>query len=265
MKRNIFAVLALALAAPACSEKLKAQNDAELIAAQYGISFTQQFLGKVIRGENILQSFQTAASEAVPSAAFQYAGMKMVGANWQFAIPAQLLTQKGAWVQRQSMLGRPIFGREFLTTWELDYLWFNLRVRDGRMLLPRLNPFTVFVAAEQERQSVFWKESLVSGAVIYKATRDIDALGKHADNVIVIQHVAGNWGSVLSHELTHSLQRVRGHPLFDVVLHQDASQKRFLPFLRVDLGGLWMSAYGRNFFPKGGDNFLEWEVDGYVY
>ena len=258
-------VIALAFAALPCGEKLRAQNDAELLVAQYGISFTQQFLGKVVRGGNVLQSFQAAAAEALSSAALQYAGMKMVNANWRLAIPAQLLMQKGAWVERQSMLGRPIFGREFLTTWELDYLLFNFRVSDGRMILPRLNLLTAFVAVGSKHQSVFWRESLVSGALIYKATRDIDALGKHADNVILIQRVTGNWGSVLSHELTHSLQRVRGHPLFDVILHQDASQKRFLPFLRADLGGIWASAYGRNLFPAGKDNFLEWEADGYIY
>lgn len=275
---SFFGKIAFALAALSLgSGEAKAQSDAELLIAQYGFSFGQQFLGKVIRGGNVIRSAEKTAYEAVPSAILQYTGMKLMGMNWRLALPAQLLVQKGASIQRQSMLDRSI-GEGIWTSWEIDYLWFNLRVKDGKVVLPRLNLATVFHSRDAHLY-FNWRESFLSGAVIYTAS--IEQLsgkvkgqlspgsfvgGRQNSHVIRMRSVQNE--ELLAHEIVHTLQWVRGNALFDVLLLQDASQKRFLSFLRIDLGEV--PAHSVNALqdiigdPVSWDSyFLEWEAKGY--
>ena len=106
--RAILAVLALFSG----TREASAQTDAELFIANYSVSFVQQFAGKVVRGGNVWRAFRQTSYEAVSSATLQYAGMRMAGENWRLALPAQVLVQKGAEIQRRSIMGQPVFSRD---------------------------------------------------------------------------------------------------------------------------------------------------------
>lgn len=278
MKRTfLLAIGALFLFSP---HMARAQNrDLELFAANYGVSFGQQFLGKVIQGKNVLGSFIKTFYEAVPSATLQYAGMRLVGSDWRYALPARLLTQKGTQIQRRSILGQPIFSRELLTSWELNYLWLNLRVRDGKPLLPRLNVGTVWSTFRFDHTETQWGASLFTGAVVLTGTREQIGFGldpethetvyftaRTDNNVILIRDIK-SYPLIFAHEFVHGQQRIRGQPFFDVLLHQDASQRRPLPFLRLDLGGVsseTITIVHRFLFnPSYWYRFKEWEAGVY--
>ena len=136
----------------------------QLALANYTLSALAQFTGKVIRGENVGRAARRAPVEALAPAALQHAGMTLLGSSWRLALPAQALVQKGAMLQRRSMLGLPQFA-EFWTSWELDYLWFNVRVAAGRFLVPRLNVETVrqaFVMRDPAPARLSWGRSLAT-------------------------------------------------------------------------------------------------------
>ena len=219
----------------------------ELFAANYGVSFGQQFFGKVLRGGNVFESFFETSYEALPSATLQYAGMRMVGSDWRLALPAQILVQKGVMIQRRSILGSPVFSSELLTSWELNYFWFNFRMHEGRVLFPRLNVQsairTLLPPTYDGRYEYQWEASLFTGTIV-RVWADSARPAFYANAISVPPwgaHGSGNiWlggpedDKTFSHELVHNMQYVRSGAVLDVVLRQDVSQLRPIGFLRVD-------------------------------
>jgi len=264
LRKIAFALAALSLG----SGEAKAQSDAELLIAQYGFSFGQQFLGKVVRGKNIWKAFRQTSYEAVPSATLQYTGMKMVGQDYRLALPSQLLMQKGAWFGRQSILGRPIFSQEALTSWELDYFWFNFRLRDGKVLPPRVNVATVGISFYYDNVRLEWRRSLATGVVVLTSTngRIGNRVGQAGSGVILMR--SPRYGDSFRHELVHTHQSIRGNAFSDPLLHQGDSQSRFLPFLRLNLGSLVgrVPATLQEFFgePAYYSQLHEWEARAYA-
>src|SRR2546422_10726678 len=161
--------------------------------------------------------------------------MTLLGSSWRLALPAQALVQKGAMLQRRSMLGLPQFAG-FWTSWELDYLWFNVRVAAGRFLVPRLNVETVrqaFVMRDPAPARLSWGRSLATGVPTWFTDQIVEeAWGRERGQQVHLNRLVfdENWTSdhgdgLYRHELEHTLQAIRSTPLVDVLLHQDASQR----------------------------------------
>ncbi len=258
-----------------------AQQHWQLTLANYTLSALAQFTGKVIRGENVGRAARRASVEALAPAALQHAGMTLLGSSWRLALPAQALVQKGAMLQRRSMLGLPQF-TGFWTSWELDYLWFNLRVNAGRFLIPRLNVETVrqaFVMRDPAPARLSWGRSLATGVPTWFTDQIVEeAWGRergqqvHLNRLVLDQHWTSDHGDGLyRHELEHALQAIRGTPLIDVLLHQDASQTRPAGFLRYNSDIIAYHLTGVQSFLGNGNRllehdrrFVEWEADSYA-
>lgn len=246
-------------------------KEAQMVGANYAVTLAQVFLGKVIQGENVFSALTHSLYESAPAAGVQYAGMRLVGANWQLAIPGQLLVQKGAQIQREAILGESIFSRRLYTSWELDYLWFNFRVSDKRLLPPRLNVATLGATALLISGRRFrTRESLTTGTVVMSDSFPYSDSGHEIYNVVVFSEVAQlliPMRDVMSHEFEHVLQRVRGVAFTDPLLWQDASQRRPLSFFRLDVarGGADLNFLQRLFFGRQPRNslFSEWEAAAY--
>lgn len=273
MKR--LAMLLVTAAAILLSDDASAQGrrsglDGELIVANYAVTFPQVFLGKVIRGENVASSFVQSLYEAVPAAAAQYAGMKMVGENWQLALPAQLLVQKGAAIQRRSISGEPVFSRELLTSWDLDYLWFNLRVRNGRILSPRLNVATVAATAIYSNGRLNLERSFTTGVIVFSNSREVSegTGGFEMFGTIHDFSSADNWDDEsFSHELIHRFQGIRESAIPEVLLRQDSERGWPISFLRFNLTLLYPSYRLQRWWLNGSQFrwriFHEWEAGAY--
>ena len=228
-------LLSTALAAPVAAQT--AQQHWQLALGNYALSTLAQSLGKIIRGQNVGRAVRHSAVEALAPTALQHTGMMLAGSDWRLAIPAQALVQKGAMLQRRSMLGQPQFDG-FWTSWELDYLWFNLRVDRGHVLAPRLNLETVrttLMVRHPTDARFDWSRSLATGVPTRLADRLTDGnWGQEASQLIDLDRdIAANpatgpdgGAAVYRHELIHTLQSVRSAALIDVLLHQDASQSR---------------------------------------
>ncbi len=258
-----------------------AQQHWQLTLANYTLSALAQFTGKVIRGENVGRAARRASVEALAPAALQHAGMSLLGSSWRLALPAQALVQKGAMLQRRSMLGLPQF-TGFWTSWELDYLWFNLRVNAGRFLMPRLNVETVrqaFVMRDPAPARLSWGRSLATGVPTWFTDQIVEeAWGRergqqvHLNRLVLDQNWTFDHGDGLyRHELEHTLQAIRSTPLIDVLLHQDASQTRPAGFLRYNsdiiayhLTGVQSFLGNSNRLLEHDRRFVEWEADSYA-
>lgn len=253
----------------------------QLVLANYTLSALAQFTGKVIRGDNVGRAARRAAVEALAPAALQHAGMSLLGRNWRLALPAQALVQKGAMLQRRSMLGLPQFAG-FWTSWEIDYLWFNVRVAAGRFLVPRLNVETVrqaFVMRDPAPARLSWGRSLATGVPTWFTDQILEeAWGRergqqvHLNRLVLDQAWTSDHGEGLyRHELEHTLQAIRSTPLVDVLLHQDASQARPVGFLRYNSDVIVYHLTGVQSFLGNGNRLLEhdrryveWEADSYA-
>jgi hypothetical protein len=268
-------LLSSALAAPLAAQT--ARQHWQLALGNYTLATFAQSIGKIVRGQNVGRAVRHAAVEAIAPTGLQHAGMVLVGRDWRLALPAQLLVQKGALLQRRSMLEQPQFAG-FWSSWELDYLWFNLRVDRGRVRLPRLNVETVRTTLMVQHPTparVDWGRSLMTGVPTRLADRLTDGnWGQEAaqlvdlDRTVMDNTSTGPDGgaAVYRHELIHALQSIRSTPLVDVLLHQDATQTRPVAFLRLNSGIL---SLGRVQTLLGGDDiehdlrFDEWEADAY--
>lgn len=196
--------------------------DGRLVAANYAVTFSQIFLGKVIRGESVPRSFVRSLYEAAPAAGAQYVGMRMVGEDWRLAVPAQIIFQKGVALQRRSIAGEPVFSREMLTSWDLDYLWLNLRVRNGRFLTPRANVVTI-AATAFARARFNSEKSFLTGTVFFIPSERVSSNvgGFEALGAIHMRSCEVSCNSLFSHELIHRFQEIRESVLPDVFLRQD--------------------------------------------
>ncbi len=268
-------------ARPGCVAAQTAQQHWQLALANYTLSALAQFTGKVIRGENVGRAARRAPVEALAPAALQHAGMTLLGSSWRFALPAQALVQKGAMLQRRSMLGLPQFAG-FWTSWELDYLWFNVRVAAGRFLVPRLNVETVrqaFVMHDPAPARLSWGRSLATGVPTWFTDRIVEeAWGRERGQQVHLNQLVfdENWTSdhgdgLYRHELEHTLQAIRSTPLVDVLLHQDATQTRPAGFLRYNSDIIAYHLTGVQSFLGNGNRllehdrrFVEWEADSYA-
>jgi len=268
-------------ARPGCVAAQTAQQHWQLALANYTLAALGQFTGKVIRGENVGRAARRAPVEALAPAALQHAGMTLLGSSWRFALPAQALVQKGAMLQRRSMLGLPQFAG-FWTSWELDYLWFNVRVAAGRFLVPRLNVETVrqaFVMHDPAPARLSWGRSLATGVPTWFTDRIVEeAWGRERGQQVHLNQLVfdENWTSdhgdgLYRHELEHTLQAIRSTPLVDVLLHQDASQTRPAGFLRYNSDIIAYHLTGVQSFLGNGNRllehdrrFVEWEADSYA-
>jgi len=273
--------VAVHVARPGCVVAQTAQQHWQLAFANYTLSALAQFTGKVIRGENVGRAARRAPVEALAPAALQHAGMTLLGSSWRLALPAQALVQKGAMLQRRSMLGLPQFAG-FWTSWELDYLWFNLRVNAGRFLIPRLNVETVrqaFVMRDPAPARLSWGRSLATGVPTWFTDQIVEeAWGRergqqvHLNRLVFDQNWTSDHGDGLyRHELEHTLQAIRSTPLVDVLLHQDASQTRPAGFLRYNSDVIAYHLTGMQSFLGNGNRllehdrrFVEWEADSYA-
>ncbi|GEM_PF-4908886 len=242
-------------------------SEGRLVAANYVISFSQIFLGKTIRGQNLGRSFVRSLYEAVPATAMQYAGMKMVGRNWRLALPAQLLVQKGAALERRSILGEPVLSRELLTSWDLDYLWFNLRIRNGRVLAPRLNVVTTVATVTNLNARLDLGYSLTTGVVFFSHSREVpdDAGGIYIFGTIHTASVGEGYNELVSHELIHRFQDIREGVLPEVFLKQDRERGWPVSLLRLDFSlsypNYWLQ---KRLNPHCyGCRFYEWEAGAY--
>lgn len=269
MKHLVFFCMIL-IAAPfgVAGAQSRSGLDRELLGANYLVTFPQVFLGKVIRGENVARSFVRSLYEAAPAAAAQYAGMRMAGENWRLALPAQLLVQKGAAIQRHSILGEPVFSRELLTSWDLDYLWFNLRVRDGRILTPRLNVITVAATAVFSNGRLNLERSLTTGVVFFSDSREVREGwgGFYKLGVIHMSSADDSYNKGLSHEFVHRFQEIREGVLSEVLLRQNRERGWPISFLRLDLS-LYQPLYSLQILTYGNNSrnrfFHEWEAGVY--
>src|SRR2546430_370395 len=160
--------------------------------------------------------------------------MTLLGSSWRLALPAQALVQKGAMLQRRSMVGLRQFAG-FWTSWELDYLWFNVRVAAGRFLVPRLNVETVrqaFVMRDPAPARLSWGRSLATGVPTWFTDQIVEeAWGRERGQQVHLNRLvfAENWTSdhgdgLYRHELEHTLQAIRSpYPdvrVPDVALHR---------------------------------------------
>jgi len=264
---------------PARADAQTAQQQLQLALGNYALSTLAPFAGKVIAGENVGRAARAAAVEALAPAGLQHAGMMLGGRNWRLALPAQVLVQKGAMLQRRSMLALPLFDG-FWTSWELDYLWFNLRLDHGRMRSPRVNLETVRATLVKRHPSparLDWSRSLATGVT----TRIADELrggawGREMGQLVDLNRDVMNGAlfdrevgeGVYRHELQHTLQSIRGSALMDVVLRQDAAQARPLEFLRYnialpDLNQVQAFLLNGNRTVDHRLRFSEWEADAY--
>ncbi len=274
-------LVAVHVARPGCVVAQTAQQHWQLALANYTLAALAQFTGKVIRGENVGRAARRASVEALAPAALQHAGMTLLGSSWRLALPAQALVQKGAMLQRRSMLGLPQFAG-FWTSWELDYLWFNLRVNAGRFLIPRLNVETVrqaFVMRDPAPARLSWGRSLATGVPTWFTDEIVEeAWGRergqqvHLNRLVLDQNWTSDHGDGLyRHELEHTLQAIRSATLVDVLLHQDASQTRPAGFLRYNSDVIAYHMTGVQSFLGNGNRllehdrrFVEWEADSYA-
>lgn len=276
LKRVVLATLCFC-ALPQDEARAQA-SELEALGFNYAVTFLQQVVGKVWHGPDqpLVEDITQAAYESLPSAVLSYAGMKLVAEDWRFALPAQVLAQKGAWVGRRSMQGLCVYCRDFLVEWELDYLWFNLRLRDGRFLLPRANAVTLVMTGVVERfmpeLSMSWQESLLTGTVVYTGGALSGGAegrrGIHFGGVVALAEIGDR--EVLQHELLHDHQVVRGSTLWDVGFRQDFSQEPDYRYVRLNLGD---ATNGINslvqFLVRGStipfqEKVNEWEVLAYV-
>ena len=265
---------------PACAVAQTAQQHLQLALGNYTLSTLAQFAGKVIHGENVGRAARHAAVEALVPAGLEHAGMMLMGKNWRFALPAQALVQKGAMLQRRSMLGQPQFDG-FWTSWELDYLWFNLRLDHGRVRSPRVNLETVRAALVKRHPTpahVDWSRSLATGVPTRLADRlRGDAWGREMGQMVDLNRDVMNGTltdraggeAVYRHELEHTLQSIRGSAFMDVMLRQDAAQARALGFLRYnvafpDLNQMQAFLLNGNRSVDHRLRFSEWEADAYA-
>ncbi len=265
------------LAAPAAAQT--AEQHWQLALGNYALSALAQFAGKVSRGQNVGAAAQRAAVQALLPAGLQHAGMTLLGRNWRLAVPAQALVQKGAMLQRRSMLEQPLL-EGFWTSWEFDYLWLNLRLDHGRVRLPRLNVETVRAAMMVRHPTptrLDWGRSLVTGVATRLADRLAhDHWGQEAAQLVDLNRSvmgrtsAGPDGAdaVYRHELAHTLQSIRSTALMDVLLRQDAAQTRPLAFLRLNSGvlspGRVQTLLGNDGVDAHDRSFDEWEADAYA-
>jgi hypothetical protein len=272
---------AVHLARPSSVAAQTAGQHWQLVLANYTLSALAQLTGKVIRGGNVGRAARRAAVEALAPAALQHAGMSLLGRNWRLALPAQALVQKGAMLQRRSMLGLPQFAG-FWNSWEIDYLWFNVRVAGGRFLVPRLNVETVrqaFVMRDPAPARLSWGRSLATGVPTWFTDQILEeAWGRergqqvHLNRLVLDQAWTSDHGEGLyRHELEHTLQAIRSTPLVDVLLHQDASQARPVGFLRYNSDVIVYHLTGVQSFLGNGNRLLEhdrryveWEADSYA-
>lgn len=283
MRLTVRALGLLALVAmPAAATAQTASQHLQLALGNYTLSALAQFGGKVVRGENVGRAARRAAVEALPAAGLQHAGMTLLGRNWRLALPAQALVQKGTMLQRRSILGQPLFA-DFWGSWEVDYLWFNLRVDHGRPRLPRVNVVTVqqtFLNAQPAPATLDWGRSLATGVPTRLADRLVGEYwgaqaGQHVDlnrnvmNGTLASHDEAE--AVYRHELEHTLQSIRGMALVDVTLRQDVSQSRPVGFLRYNSDVLTLQLGAVQAFLFNGGHaldhdlrFVEWEADSYA-
>ncbi len=238
MKKHFvfWAVISIFFPHEALSQERSGTN-ARLVATDYAISFAQIFVGKTIRGQNLGRSFVSSLYQAAPATALQYAGMRMVGKNWQLALPAQLLIQKGVAIQRRSIMGEQVFSRELLTSWDLDYLWFNLRIRDGRLLSPRLNVVTAVASVAGANARLEIGRSLETGVLLFSSSSVVTEGygGTYVFGSIHMLSVNEGSGGNISHELVHRFQDLREGVLTDIFLRQDSERGWPVPFVRLDL------------------------------
>lgn len=268
----------LLLCAPTASLAAQtAQQQWQLVLGNYALATLAQSMGKVIRGQNVGQAVRRSAVEALAPTGLQHAGMLLVGRDWRLALPAQALVQKGAMLQRRSMLEQPQF-TDFWTSWELDYLWVNVRVDRGHVLPPRVNLETVratIMVRHPTRARLDWGRSLATGMPTRVADRLYqDAWGQETSQVVDLQRSvmrrtstgANGGAAVYRHELVHALQSVRSTALVDVLLRQDVTQQRPVEFLRLNSGIL---SLGRVQAALAGGvmehdvHYDEWEADAY--
>lgn len=264
------------------------RDDLKLLGYQYVWSFGQEFVGKVIHGENVGESFLKSFYESAPPAVLRHVGMRMVAENWRLAIPAQLLIQKAVQVERLSIEGKPIISTSLLTSWELDYLWFNLRVKEGKPLLPKVNIDAVRESFRYGRRNFLWDESFTSGTVIWSTLGSLGTIpsgqtvaGRSWLGVIFVRPEYLSDG-LLSHEIIHWFQEIRGgsliNPLFESIRFETkkpwtwigvANLPPFSSFIRFDiLGGYvdWAPTLFQNMIsnPCKQRTLLEWEPTIYV-
>jgi len=268
-------LLLSALAAPVAAQT--AQQQWQLALGNYALSTLAQSLGKVIRGQNVGRAVRRSAVDALAPTGLQHAGMMLVGGDWRLALPGQVLVQKGAMLQRRSMLEQPLF-EGFWTSWELDYLWFNLRVDHGQVRLPRVNLETVrttLMVRHPTPTQFDWGRSLTTGVPTRLADRLADGnWGQEAGQLVDLDRdiMANTWpgpdggAAVYRHELIHAFQSIRSAALVDVLLHQDAAQNRPLGFLRVNSGILSLGRVQTLLGARQLEHdlrFDEWEADAY--
>jgi hypothetical protein len=278
--RVVIGLAALLVAPPIPVSAQTAQHHLQLALGNYALSTVAQFAGKVIAGENVLRAARRAPVEALAPTGLQHAGMTLLGQNWRLAVPAQALVQKGVMLQRRSMLGQPMFDG-FWTSWELDYLWLNLRLDRGRLRLPRVNVETVrrTLTMRHPMPARFdWSRSFATGVPTRLTDRLNDgAWGQEAGQLVDLNRFVMNetWTDrddaegVYRHELEHTLQSIRGTAMVDVILRQDAAQSRPLEFLRwnaalPDLDRVQAFLVNGNHELDHDVRFIEWEADAYA-
>jgi len=265
---------------PARADAQTAQQHLQLVLGNYALATLAQFAGKVMSGQNVGRAVRHSAVEALVPAGLQHAGMMLLGRSWRLALPAQALVQKGAMLQRRSMLEQPLF-EGFWTSWELDYLWFNLRLDHGHVRSPRVNLETVRAALVKRHPTparLEWSRSLITGVPTRLADRlRGGAWGREMGQLVdlnrdVMNGTATNRDggeAVYRHELVHTLQSIRGSALLDVMLRQDAAQTRPLGFLRYnmalpDLNQVQAFLLNGNRPVDHRLRFSEWEADAYA-
>ncbi|MGH7570066.1 MAG: hypothetical protein ACREL9_14035 [Gemmatimonadales bacterium] len=269
--------LTVLCAAPAAAQT--ADQHWQLALGNYALSAVAQFAGKVTRGQNVGHAARSAAVQALLPTGLQHAGMTLLGQTWHLALPAQALVQKGAMLQRRSMLDQSQLDG-FWTSWELDYLWLNLRVDRGRVRVPRINVETVRAALTVRHPTptrLDWGRSLTTGVLTRLADRlSHGTWGQEAAQLVDLnRYVMSRTSSgpddadaVYRHELQHTLQSIRSAALVDVVLRQDAAQTRPLGILRLNPGvlspGRVQALLASDGAPAHDHSFDEWEADAYA-
>jgi hypothetical protein len=119
---------------------------------------------------------------------------------------------------------------------------------------------------------ILWLHSFITGVATF--TRPAEELNEaigaiYLNGNLLVKEGQESNGLLLSHEIIHHLQYIRGDAFFDPLLRQNVSQKRPLEFVRLDFGRVahWTPVYIHEFLasPYTWETFPEWEALWYVY
>lgn len=252
MRKFFFVVAMMSLIAnlAVAQEEFVPSTSKGLFWTQYAFDFTHIFVGKVVKGRNVLKSLAESAYQAAPAAYLHHAGFKMVAKDWRDALPAQLLVQKGNWIVRKSILNQNLFSHHFITDWEIDYLIFNVRNK-GLKPQVRVNFATTVWSTlgfglrdwtnKDEAHRFNLGMSLRTGTMYFDSRypKEEYMSGGSIGNIVGVE--PGDNRYTISHELIHTFQEMRGNALIDPLFQQDLTQTRdgyddFPDGMRFDFG-----------------------------